>query len=146
MAYPQGSKPNCSSEVKLCPALGDKNRRGASQWNVSTVEVGIQVSLLGKYIRELGGYCMAYKITDDCISCGTCEDECDNNAISEGEGTYLINPDRCTECVGNAGSPKCAEVCPMNACVPDPGHAESKEQLIEKWRDLHPGEPSVYAP
>ena len=28
---------------------------------------------------------MAYKITDDCISCGACEPECPNSAISEGE-------------------------------------------------------------
>jgi Fe-S-cluster-containing hydrogenase component 2 len=45
-----------------------------------------------------------------------------------------------TECVGNFESPKCAEVCPVDACVPDPGHTESKEQLLEKWHSLHPGE------
>ena len=44
---------------------------------------------------------MAYKITDDCISCGACEAECKNEAISEGEETYVIDPDRCTECIGN---------------------------------------------
>ncbi len=89
---------------------------------------------------------MAYKITDDCISCGACEDECDNNAISEGEVIYLINPDRCTECVGNTESPKCAEVCPVDACVRDPEHEETDEELLEKWRTLHPGESPAYAP
>ncbi|MFC1893425.1 4Fe-4S binding protein [Chloroflexota bacterium] len=44
---------------------------------------------------------MAYKITGDCISCGACEPECKNEAISEGDETYVINTDRCTECVGN---------------------------------------------
>jgi ferredoxin len=87
---------------------------------------------------------MAYKITDDCISCGACEPECKNNAISEGEYIYIIDPDKCTECVGNYESPKCAEVCPMDACVPDPDHGESKEQLLEKWHSLHPGETPAY--
>lgn len=82
---------------------------------------------------------MAYKITDDCISCGACEAECKNNAISEGETSCVIDSDKCTECVGNHASPQCAEVCPVDACVPDPNHEESKEQLLEKWRSLHPG-------
>jgi len=89
---------------------------------------------------------MAYKITDDCISCGSCEAECKNQAISEGETTYVIDPDKCTECVGNFESPKCAEVCPVSAPVPDPEHEESKEQLIEKWHSLHPGEAPAYQP
>ena len=89
---------------------------------------------------------MAYKITEDCISCGACEPECKNNAISEGETSYVIDPDKCTECVGNHESPKCAEVCPIDACVPDPEHEESKEQLLEKWHNLHPGETPAYEP
>jgi len=44
---------------------------------------------------------MAYKITDDCISCGACKFECKNEAIFEGEETFVIDPDKCTECVGN---------------------------------------------
>jgi len=89
---------------------------------------------------------MAYKITDDCISCGACEAECKNNAISEGETTYVIDPDRCTECVGNFESPKCADVCPVNACVLDPDRKESTEQLLEKWHRLHPGETPACVP
>jgi ferredoxin len=83
---------------------------------------------------------MAYKITEDCISCGACEPECPNTAISEGETIYVINPERCTECVGSYESSRCAEVCPVDACVPDPAHKESREQLLEKWKKLHPGE------
>lgn len=83
---------------------------------------------------------MAYKITDECASCGSCELECPNLAISEGETTYVINPDRCTECVGAYQSSKCAEICPLDAIIPDPDHMESREQLLEKWRRLHPGE------
>ena len=33
---------------------------------------------------------MAYKISDDCISCGACEAECPVSAISEGDGKYEI--------------------------------------------------------
>jgi ferredoxin len=83
---------------------------------------------------------MAYKITDDCISCGACEDECKNDAISEGETIYIIDPDKCTECVGNFDTPKCVEVCPVDCCVLDPDYTETKEQLLEKWSRLHPGE------
>ncbi|MBN1644014.1 MAG: YfhL family 4Fe-4S dicluster ferredoxin [Dehalococcoidales bacterium] len=80
---------------------------------------------------------MAYKITEDCISCGACESECPNQAISEGSSIFVINPDRCTECVGASGSPKCAEVCPVDAPKPDPAHSETKEALLAKYKKLH---------
>jgi ferredoxin len=83
---------------------------------------------------------MAYKITEECISCGACEAECKNEAISEGEEIYVIAPDRCTECVGNFESPKCAEICPVDSCIPDPEYVESQEELLAKWHRLHPGE------
>ena len=84
---------------------------------------------------------MAYKITDECISCGACEPECPNEAITEGETIYDIDPDKCTECVGSHETPKCAEVCPIDdCCIPDDEHKEGKEQLLEKWRKSHSGE------
>ena len=52
---------------------------------------------------------MAYVISDDCISCGTCEGECPAGAISEGDGKYVIDADTCMDC----GS--CAGVCPAGA-------------------------------
>jgi ferredoxin len=83
---------------------------------------------------------MALKITEDCISCGACEPECPNGAISEGDEIYKIDPNKCTECVGSHESSRCVEVCPVDACIADPDHQESKEQLLEKWKKLHPGE------
>jgi ferredoxin len=83
---------------------------------------------------------MAYKITDDCISCGACEPECPNSAISEGENIYKIDPAKCTECVGSFDSSRCAAVCPVEAPKPDADRKETKDQLMAKWKKLHPGE------
>lgn len=82
---------------------------------------------------------MAYKITDECISCGACEAECKNEAISEGDTIYVVDPQKCTECVGVAASPRCVEVCPIDDCiVQDP--KEDKGALLERWKSIHPGE------
>jgi len=64
---------------------------------------------------------MAYKILlDRCTCCGTCESECRSLAISAGEDGYVIDPSKCTECVGLFEIQKCAEVCPVGAPVADP--------------------------
>ena len=52
---------------------------------------------------------MAYKISDECISCGACAAECPVSAISEGDGKFEINPETCIECGA------CAETCPVGA-------------------------------
>lgn len=83
---------------------------------------------------------MAYKINEDCISCGACEPECPNAAITEGDTTFVIDPAKCTECVGSNPSPKCVETCPVGAALADPAHKETKEQLLAKWKTLHPGQ------
>ena len=36
---------------------------------------------------------MAYIITDACVSCGSCAEQCPVEAISEGEGKYVIDAD-----------------------------------------------------
>jgi len=65
---------------------------------------------------------MALMIVDECISCGLCVEECPNNAISEGDPIYVINPDMCTECVGFYSEPQCVKVCPVDAILQDPAH------------------------
>ena len=83
---------------------------------------------------------MAYLITDECISCGACEPECPNEAIVEGETIYDVLPEKCTECVGSFDTQQCVEICPVDCCLPDPEHKETREQLLEKWQKPHPGE------
>ncbi len=50
---------------------------------------------------------------------------------------YYIVHNKCTECVGFHEEPQCAAVCPVDCCVPDPDHVESKEELLEKQAWLH---------
>jgi len=80
---------------------------------------------------------MATMITSDCINCGACEPECPNNAISQGDPVYVIDPLLCTECVGFHDYEACAAVCPVDVCVTDPNNIESEEALIARARELH---------
>jgi ferredoxin len=51
--------------------------------------------------------------------------------------TYYIVSDKCTECVGFHDEPQCAAVCPVDCCVDDPAHRETKEQLLAKKQYMH---------
>ena len=81
---------------------------------------------------------MATMITDECINCGVCEPECPNEAITEGDETFEIDPALCTECVGFADSEQCAAVCPVDACVSNPEKVEEEEVLFERAKQIHP--------
>jgi Fe-S-cluster-containing hydrogenase component 2 len=81
---------------------------------------------------------MATTITSECINCGACEPECPNNAISQGDPIYVIDPLLCTECVGFHDFEACAAVCPVDCCVTDPNNIESEEVLIDRAKALHP--------
>jgi ferredoxin len=80
---------------------------------------------------------MATHITDECINCGACEPECPNEAISEGDDVYVINPDLCTECVGFHDHEACQAVCPVECCLPDPDRTETEEALYERVQSIH---------
>ena len=60
-----------------------------------------------------GDFSMAYKITDECIACGSCADECPNDAITAGDDKYIIDENICIEC----GT--CNSVCPVDAPQPE---------------------------
>ena len=77
---------------------------------------------------------MALLINEDCVNCGVCEPECPNEAISEGDDIFVIEWERCTECVGWYEEAQCVEVCPVDCIPKDPEHEETKEQLLEKKR------------
>ena len=79
---------------------------------------------------------MALLITDECINCDVCEPECPNGAIAQGTEIYVIDPAKCTECVGHFDTPQCVEVCPVD-CIPvNPDYVESREQLLRKYEGL----------
>lgn len=79
---------------------------------------------------------MALMITEDCINCDVCEPECPNGALAAGEDVYVIDPEKCTECVGHFASPQCIEVCPVDCIIPNPAYVESKEDLHAKFERL----------
>jgi len=80
---------------------------------------------------------MATMITAECINCGACEPECPNNAITQDEEIYVIDPLLCTECVGFHDFEACAAVCPVDCCVTDPNNVETESALIVRARELH---------
>jgi ferredoxin len=81
---------------------------------------------------------MAKKITDECINCGACEPDCPNEAIAQGDTVYVVDAEKCTECVGAFDNPKCIEVCPVDGVIiPDPDHQESREALQAKYARMH---------
>ncbi len=51
---------------------------------------------------------MAHSINDECVACGTCLEECPEEAITEGD-IYVIDTAKCTDCAS------CVEVCPTDA-------------------------------
>ena len=56
---------------------------------------------------------MAYVISDECIECGACEGACPCEAISQGDGKYVVDKEKCTDCGA------CAGVCPVDAAQPE---------------------------
>jgi ferredoxin len=80
---------------------------------------------------------MATQITEDCINCGACEDECPNGAISMGEEVFVIDPELCTECVGFSAEQACALACPPDVCVQDPDRIETEETLFARAQKIH---------
>jgi ferredoxin len=66
---------------------------------------------------------MAVLITDACINCDACIDECPATAIVSADnsprddwGYTYVKPEKCIECV-DAAVPKCADVCPTEGCI-----------------------------
>jgi ferredoxin len=88
---------------------------------------------------------MATYITQDCINCGACEPECPNEAISEGDDIYVIDPELCTECVGFNDHEACQAVCPVECCLPDPKRPEQEPILLGRALKIHPDDSDLKA-
>ena len=54
---------------------------------------------------------MAYKISEECIACGSCESECPVESISPGDPIYIIDESTCTDCGA------CVSSCPIDAIL-----------------------------
>lgn len=52
---------------------------------------------------------MARVISDECLSCGSCEGECPVSAISAGAEHYQVDPEVCIDCGA------CEAICPVGA-------------------------------
>ena len=80
---------------------------------------------------------MALKIFDDCTACDACLPVCPNDAIRAADPIYVIDPLRCTECVGAEDEPQCQLECPVDCILKNPDWIESEEQLQAKYDSLH---------
>lgn len=79
---------------------------------------------------------MALMITDECINCDVCEAACPNQAISQGPDIYIIDPQKCTECVGHYDKPQCVQLCPVDCIPKNPQYAETPQELMAKYHRL----------
>ena len=79
---------------------------------------------------------MALLINEICTLCDACRPVCPNEAIKSGT-PYVIDPLRCTECVGAEDEPQCKLVCPADCIVQHPDFVESPDDLMAKYQSLH---------
>lgn len=62
---------------------------------------------------------MAFEIIETCVNCYACEPLCPNDAIYQASPHFLINPDKCTECLGDFDDAQCASICPIEGAIID---------------------------
>lgn len=62
---------------------------------------------------------MALEIIESCVNCWACLPLCPNQAISAAQEHFLIDADKCTECVGDHADAQCAAICPIEGAIID---------------------------
>lgn len=79
---------------------------------------------------------MPMKVLEECINCGACEPVCPNSAVAAGEPIYVVDPERCTECVGFFDSAQCVKVCPVDCIIVDLDNPVDQETLLTRARAM----------
>ena len=80
---------------------------------------------------------MALMIIEGCTACDACEPVCPNQAITAGDPLYVIDPMKCTECVGAEDEPQCKLACNADCIVSNPDWEESEDDLLAKYQQMH---------
>jgi len=62
---------------------------------------------------------MTLEIIESCVNCYACEPLCPNQAIYQAAPHFLIDPDKCTECIGDYADAQCASICPIEGAIVD---------------------------
>jgi ferredoxin len=62
---------------------------------------------------------MALEIIESCVNCYACEPLCPNEAIYQASPHFLIDPDKCTECLGDYDDAQCSSICPIEGAIVD---------------------------
>ena len=62
---------------------------------------------------------MSLEIIETCVNCYACEPLCPNQAIYKASPHFLIDPDKCTECIGDYMDAQCASICPIEGAIVD---------------------------
>ncbi|MBI5330154.1 MAG: 4Fe-4S binding protein [Betaproteobacteria bacterium] len=60
---------------------------------------------------------MALEIIESCVNCYACEPLCPNQAIYQASPHFLIDADKCTECIGDFLDAQCASICPIEGAI-----------------------------
>ena len=62
---------------------------------------------------------MAFEIIETCVNCYACEPLCPNQAIYQASPHFLIDPEKCTECIGDYMDAQCSSICPIEGAILD---------------------------
>jgi ferredoxin len=62
---------------------------------------------------------VALEIIESCVNCWACAPLCPNQAIYEATPHFLIDADKCTECLGDFAEAQCASICPIEGAILD---------------------------
>ena len=70
-------------------------------------------------------------IEEECINCDLCVPACPDGGVSydKNRNTFVVDTEKCTECIERDGVHQCASMCPVDCMEVDSEKKESKEDL-----------------